>query len=159
MPVFSRVALEFFPFLIYCCFFASGYCLCLRHKIKICAQDCSDSVNSFLLLQNDLHGRMSQTYKKNTEANCKVYDLKQNMMKALETLSFLYSFLEKKTGKDMNKEDESYDKVFEELQGAMEKFKDAQRHAEIPQEQLCDRRERYDTDFLEIAGGLVKRNE
>ena len=43
-------------------------------------------------LQKNLHKkkRLSQTYKKNTEANARVYDLYQKTMKAFETLAFLH---------------------------------------------------------------------
>ena len=74
---------------------------------------------------------MSQTYKKNMEANAKVYDLNQKTMKAaLETLAFLYPTFQK-AGKELNKEDVSYDEGLKELQEAVGKFKDAQRFAEI----------------------------
>ena len=61
-------------------------------------------------LQKHLHnkkGGLSQTYKKNTQANAKVYDLNHKTTQALETLAFVYSTFEK-AGRDLNKEDESY---------------------------------------------------
>ena len=40
-------------------------------------------------------GSLSQTYKKNTEANAKVYDLNEKRMQALETLAAVYAIFEK----------------------------------------------------------------
>ena len=48
-----------------------------------------------------------------------------------------------KAGKDLNNEHELFDKDFQEMQEAMLKVKEAQRFAEIAQEQIYDRRERY----------------
>ena len=67
---------------------------------------------------------LSQTYKKNTEAHAKVYDLNQRTMKALETLAFLHSTFEA-AGKDLNKADELLDKDFQEMQEAILKAKEA----------------------------------
>ena len=54
----------------------------------------------------------------------------------------------KKAGEDLNK-DASYDKVSEGLQAAIGELNDAQQDEEIAQEQLCNRRDRHDKDFLE----------
>ena len=66
-------------------------------------------------------------------------------MEALGTWAFLYSTFAR-AGKDLNKEDEMCEKVFDEMQEAIGKFMDAQRFAEIAQEQLCDSRDRCEKD-------------
>ena len=48
-----------------------------------------------------------------------------------------------KAGKDLNNEYELFDKDFQEMQEATLKVKEAQRFAETAQEQIYDRRERY----------------
>ena len=63
-------------------------------------------------IQHNEKGSLSQTYKKNTEANAKVVDLNQKTMQALEFLAVVCSAFEK-AGEDLNKKDASYDKISE----------------------------------------------
>ena len=92
---------------------------------------------------------MSQTFMKNTEANADVYGLNQKTKQALESLAFVHSAFEK-AGEDLNKEDESYDKVSEGFQTAIGALNDAQQVEEVAHEQLCNSRVRHDKDFLEM---------
>ena len=107
-------------------------------------------------LQQNLHktNDLSRTCKRNAEANVKVYDLNQKAMRALETLAFLYSAFGK-NGHGLE-QDESYDKAIEEMQEAMEKFKDSQRFAEIAQERFYDSCERFDKDFQDLQEARLK---
>ena len=92
-------------------------------------------------LQKILHskkGSLGKTYKSNLEANAKVYDLNQKTI----TPAFLHETFEK-VGKNLGEADELFDKDFEMMRKAMLKVKDAQRYAEIAQEQVYDRREAH----------------
>ena len=83
-------------------------------------------------------GSLGKTYKSNPEANAKVYDPNQKTI----TPACLHETCEK-VGKKLGEADELFDKDFEMMRKAMLKVKDAQRYAEIAQEQVYDRREAY----------------
>ena len=82
-------------------------------------------------------GGPSQTYKKNTEANAKVYDLNQKTMQALESLAAVHAVFEK-SGKDLNVGSSECDTVFAESRAAMNEFNVVQQDQERARDELYD---------------------
>ena len=88
-------------------------------------------------LQNILNskkGSLSQTYKKNTEAKAKNYDLNQETTQTLESSAIMCAALER--GEDLNKENSACDiflpcdTFFAESQAVVEEFNVAPRNEE-----------------------------
>ena len=89
---------------------------------------------------------MSATYKKNTEANTKVYDLNQKTMQALDRLADVYetfedtwAFVEKETAED--------DSLLAEADGAMDQLVAAQQHQARFLDEVKSSRESLDIAF------------
>ena len=99
-------------------------------------------------------GQPQSNVQENTEANAQIFDLNQKTMQTFGSLVVVCADFEK-AGEDVNKEDASHDKCFEGLQAAIGELNDAQ-HEEIALEQLCNRRDRYDKDFLEMQWSMLK---
>ena len=89
---------------------------------------------------------MSATYRKNTEANTKVYDLNQKTMQALDRLADVYetfedtwAFVEKETAED--------DSLLPEADGAMDQLVAAQQHQARFLDEVESSRESLDIAF------------
>ena len=65
---------------------------------------------------------LGRTYRANTEANAKVYDLNQKTMKALQTLAMLHVNVVKGS-EDLYETDEQFEKDFQVMQEAMIRLK------------------------------------
>ena len=85
-------------------------------------------------LLNNRKGSLSSTYKKNTEANTKVYDLNQKTMQALDALAEEYEIFEE-TMKKGTHETEEGDMLFA-VAYAMEELDKAQKDQDRLQDEL-----------------------
>ena len=71
---------------------------------------------------------MSAAYKKNTEANTKVYDLNQKTMLALDRLACVYATVEEAWANLENEKNSEGDILYAEACGAMDELARAQQH-------------------------------
>ena len=79
---------------------------------------------------HDKKGSLSQTYKKNTEANAKLHHLDQKTMQAWNPWQSCIALFQI-SDEDLNKEDASYDNVSKGRQAATGEVNDAQQDEEI----------------------------
>ena len=86
-------------------------------------------------LLNNRKESSSSTYKKNTEANAKVYDLNQKTMQALDALAKEYEIF-KETVKKVTHETEEVDLLFAAAYEAVEEFDKAQKDQDRLQDEL-----------------------
>ena len=85
-------------------------------------------------LLNNRKGSLSSTYKKNTEANTKVYDLNQKTMQAVDVLAEDYEIFEE-TMKKVTYETDEGDMLFAVAYEAMEELDKAQKHQHRSQDE------------------------
>ena len=94
-------------------------------------------------------GSLSQTCKKNSEANTKVYGLNQRTMQALNNLALVYATFQQ-AGANLEVGFSEGDLLFADVRPAMEGLAEAQQHQERLQGELKCSRESLDTALMDM---------
>ena len=88
-----------------------------------------------------------RTYKVNTEANSKVYDLNQKTMKSLDTLALLHANFEK-VSKDMREVEAQFDRDLHDLAESMRKVSESREQCH----DIAETHARIEADLNEVLG-------
>ena len=89
---------------------------------------------------------LRKTYKNQTEANDKVWDLNRELERALDSLALFYERFEQ-VNSDLAAADKKIDKPCEEMKDAMENATQGQRLVEIASQAVHDRRTEKTSSF------------
>ena len=99
---------------------------------------------------NRRKGNLSETYKKNAEANIKVQDLNQKTMQALERLACVYAAFEEAWA-NLENEKSVGDILYAEAQGVMDELARAQRHQARSQDDVKRCRDSLDDIVTDLT--------
>ena len=94
-------------------------------------------------------GSLSQTNKRNIEANTKVYDLNQKALQALSNLALVYASFEE-AGADLEVEASEGDQLHADMRTALEGLAEVQQEQEHLKEEQKHTRDSLDTAFIEL---------